>query len=126
MDTISWTGLSPLVAQSENAVLILSKLQEVSSGTVRTDSLPMRSYPNPWRGKTPLCFASLPEAKQFLEIRIRRETGPAIFLHGDKLLRASRRDSGTDGSRTLLLPRRGEKQGDAISRRLLKIRFAIP
>lgn len=71
MDTISWTGLSPLVAQSENAVLILSKLQEVSSGTVRTDSLPMRSYPNPWRGKTPLCFASLPEAKQFLEIRTR-------------------------------------------------------
>lgn len=71
MDTISWTGLSPLVAQSENAVLVLSKLQEVSGGTIRADSLPMRSYPNPWRGETPLCFASLPEAKQFLEIRTR-------------------------------------------------------
>lgn len=71
MDTVSWTGLSPLVAESENAVLILSRLQETSSGTLQTDTLPMRSYPNPWRGETPLCFANLPSAKRVLEIRTR-------------------------------------------------------
>ncbi len=71
MDTLSWTGISPLVAKSENAVLILSRLQGASSGTIKTDTLPMRSYPNPWRGDTPLCFASLPETKRFLEIRTR-------------------------------------------------------
>ena len=31
----------------------------------------MRSYPNPWRGETPLCFANLPSEKKFIEIRTR-------------------------------------------------------
>lgn len=71
MDTISWTGLSPLIARSENAVLILSKLQEASRSTLQTDTLPLRSYPNPWRGETPLCFAALPFTEHVLEIRTR-------------------------------------------------------
>lgn len=71
MDTVSWAWLSPLVAQSENAVLVLSRLQETSIGALQTDTLPIRSYPNPWRGETPLCFAGLPSTKRFLEIRTR-------------------------------------------------------
>lgn len=71
LDTISWSGISPLVAQSENSVLVLSRLRENFSGALQADTLPMRSYPNPWRGETPLCFAALPSSKHVLEIRTR-------------------------------------------------------
>lgn len=71
LDTISWTGILPFIAKSENAVLILSRLRENAKTEFPADSLPMRAYPNPWRGETPLCFAGLPQTGEFLEIRTR-------------------------------------------------------
>lgn len=71
LDTISVAAIAPLINNSEHAVLILSRLQENSGTVFVKDSLPMRIYPNPWRGETPLCFAGLPEDKHFVEIRTR-------------------------------------------------------
>ena len=67
----TFTSLASKIEFSENAVLVLSRLRDSSNTTIASDSLPMRSYPNPWRGKTPLCFANLPSEKKFIEIRTR-------------------------------------------------------
>lgn len=71
LDTVSVAAIAPLINHSENAVLILSRLQENSETIFVKDTLPMRVYPNPWRGETPLCFAGLPEDRHFVEIRTR-------------------------------------------------------
>lgn len=71
LDTISVSEILLQMNLSENAVLILSRLQDSVSARMESDSLPMRSYPNPWRGETPLCFAGLPKSKGFVEIRTR-------------------------------------------------------
>lgn len=71
LDTASFTSLAADISSAENAVLILSRLRDSSSTVPVQDSLPMRSYPNPWRGESPLCFAGLPDSKKFIEIRTR-------------------------------------------------------
>ena len=71
LDTITAIQLATKIDNSENAVLILSRLHEESQTPIVHNSLPMRSYPSPWRGDTPLCFAKLPENKHFIEIRTR-------------------------------------------------------
>lgn len=71
LDTASFTSLAADISSAENAVLILSHLRNSSSTVPAQDSLPMRSFPNPWRGESPLCFAGLPDSKKFIEIRTR-------------------------------------------------------
>jgi hypothetical protein len=71
LDSATFTSLASKIEDSENAVLVLSRLRDSSATVIANDTLPMRSYPNPWRGETPLCFAGLPETKKFIEIRTR-------------------------------------------------------
>ena len=71
LDSATFTSLATKIEDSENAVLVLSRLRDSSATVIANDTLPMRSYPNPWRGETPLCFAGLPETKKFIEIRTR-------------------------------------------------------
>lgn len=93
MDTLSWTGILPQIAEADSAVLILSRLRENVQKANAEDTLPMRSYPNPWRSETPLCFANLPEKKNFIEIRtragklVRRHpyTGTSLCIDADEL-----------------------------------------
>lgn len=60
------------INMSDSSVLILSRLSEIASEiSVQEDSLPLRSYPNPWKGTGELCFSPLPENKKFIEIRTR-------------------------------------------------------
>jgi len=71
LDSATFTSLASQIETSENAILVLSRLRDSSTTVIANDTLPMRSYPNPWRGETPLCFAGLPEKKKFIEIRTR-------------------------------------------------------
>lgn len=93
LDTITLANILPQIEKSENAVLILSRLREQTSQKPVVDSLPMRNYPNPWRGETPLCFAHLPQDKTFIEIRTRtgklvgqfRYSGEQLCLEAETL-----------------------------------------
>ena len=71
LESMSFTSIAPKIETSENAILVLSRLRDSSTTILANDTLPMRSYPNPWRGDTPLCFANLPGKKKFIEIRTR-------------------------------------------------------
>lgn len=71
LDTIALESLTGAIQKAENAVLILSRLRDSTSAIPQPDTLPMRAYPNPWRGNSPLCFAGLPTSKSKLEIRTR-------------------------------------------------------
>ena len=65
----SLANFSDSIAAADSAILIVSRLLTSDTSTVIIkDSLPMRAYPDPWKGATPLCFASLPESKSFIEI----------------------------------------------------------
>ncbi|MDR1759212.1 MAG: hypothetical protein LBR60_01650 [Fibrobacter sp.] len=60
------------MAAADSALLVLSRLQDRAPGVVlEKDSLPLRSFPNPWKGTGELCFSPLPENKKFIEIRNR-------------------------------------------------------
>jgi len=71
LDTATLQSLYAKIASADTSVLILSRLREQNSTRIAKDSLPMRAYPNPWRGSTELCFAGLPSDKDFIEIRTR-------------------------------------------------------
>ncbi len=60
------------MAAADSALLVLSRLQNRVPGVAfEKDSLPLRSFPNPWKGSGELCFSPLPEDKKFIEIRNR-------------------------------------------------------
>lgn len=71
LDTISIEALAGSIQKSDSAVLILSRLRDSATAVIHADTLPMRAYPNPWRGNSPLCFAGLSSSKTTLEIRTR-------------------------------------------------------
>jgi hypothetical protein len=65
----SLTSLNTVITKADSAVLILSRLRtDVSTGANTSDSLPMRAYPNPWQGNSPLCFTALPQGKDYIEV----------------------------------------------------------
>ena len=62
-------SFSDSIAAADSAILIVSRLLASDTATViAKDTLPMRAYPDPWKGASPLCFASLPKDKAFIEI----------------------------------------------------------
>ncbi len=68
-DSTSLQSLNAQIAQADSAVLILSQLRNsTSTGSILNDSLPMRAYPNPWEGASPLCFAGLPQDEHYIEV----------------------------------------------------------
>lgn len=68
-DSTSLQSLSTQIVQADSAVLILSQLRNsTSTGSILNDSLPMRAYPNPWQGDSPLCFAGLPQDEHYIEV----------------------------------------------------------
>lgn len=59
------------ISNSDSAILVLSRLQENTNAFIPSSAKPLRSYPNPWKGSTPLCFSPLPQNQSFIEIRNR-------------------------------------------------------
>ena len=67
-DSTSLQSLSAQISQADSAVLILSQLRDNPPESILDDSLPLRAYPNPWKGNSPLCFAGLPQDEHYIEV----------------------------------------------------------
>lgn len=59
------------ISESDSAILVLSRLQEKTNKFIPSSQKPLRSYPNPWKGDSPLCFSPLRPSESFIEIRNR-------------------------------------------------------
>jgi len=59
------------ISESDSAILVLSRFSDDSPSIEPLVVKPLRAYPTPWQGDSPLCFSPLPEKSSFIEIRNR-------------------------------------------------------
>lgn len=93
-DGVRLESFGDSIAAADSAILIVSRLlASDTAAVVARDTLPMRAYPDPWKGASPLCFAALPEDKTFIEIWTRggklafreKYSGTGLCISEDKI-----------------------------------------